>query len=43
MYFRAKEYFQKLEEIYGVSRSIHSMDGADHFRYRQGHGAVILS
>ncbi len=35
MYFRAKEYFQKLEEIYGVSRSIHSMDGADHFRYRK--------
>ncbi|MCY4617678.1 MAG: cytochrome P450 [Chloroflexi bacterium] len=35
MHFRAKEYFQRLEEIYGVSRSIHSMDGADHFRYRK--------
>lgn len=35
MYFRAKEYFEKLEDIYGVSRSIHSMDGADHFRYRK--------
>ena len=35
MYFRAKEYFQRLEEIYGVARSIHSMDGAEHFRYRK--------
>ncbi len=35
MYFRAKEYFQRLEESYGVARSIHSMDGAEHFRYRK--------
>ncbi len=35
MHLRAKEYFRRLGEIYGVSRSIHSMDGADHFRYRK--------
>jgi cytochrome P450 len=32
---RSKEYLASTEEAYGSSRTIHSMDGADHFRFRK--------
>ena len=32
---RAKEYFEGVDKAYGVSRSMHSVDGADHFRFRK--------
>ncbi len=35
MYMRSQDYFQGVNEAYGAARSIHSMDGADHFRYRK--------
>ena len=35
MYLRAADYFHDLENVYGATRSIHSLDGADHFRYRK--------
>ena len=34
-YLRSQDYFQRVNEVYGSARSIHSMDGADHFRYRK--------
>ena len=35
LYLRSSDYFQGVNEVYGSARSIHSMDGADHFRYRK--------
>lgn len=35
MYLRSSDYFEGVNEAYGSARSIHSMDGADHFRYRK--------
>ena len=35
IYFQAKEYFKGIERVYGARRTIHSVDGADHFRYRK--------
>ncbi len=35
LYLRAKEYFEGVDKAYGVSRSMHSIDGADHFRFRK--------
>ena len=35
MYLRSKDYFENLERVYGSSRTIHSLDGADHFRFRK--------
>ena len=35
MYLRSKEYFEIVDKAYGVSRSMHSTDGADHFRFRK--------
>ncbi len=35
LYLRSKEYFQDVDKAYGVSRSIHSTDGADHFSFRK--------
>ena len=35
MYLRSHDYFQDVNDAYGSARSIHSMDGADHFRYRK--------
>ena len=35
VYLRAKEYFEGVDKAYGVSRSMHSVDGADHFRFRR--------
>ena len=32
---RSKEYFEGVDKAYGVSRSMHSIDGADHFRFRK--------
>jgi cytochrome P450 len=34
-FLRAKEYLAPVEAAHGVSRTIHSMDGADHFRFRK--------
>ena len=34
-YLRSSDYFQGVNDVYGSARSIHSMDGADHFRYRK--------
>ena len=31
----SKEYFEGVDKAYGVSRSMHSIDGADHFRFRK--------
>ena len=35
VYLRSKEYFEDVDKVYGVSRSMHSIDGADHFRFRK--------
>ncbi len=35
MYLRSKDYFEGMEKVYGASRTIHSLDGADHFRFRK--------
>ena len=35
IFLRAKEYFEGVDKAYGVSRSMHSIDGADHFRFRK--------
>ncbi len=35
LYLRSKEYLASIEAAYGVSRTIHSTDGADHFRFRK--------
>ncbi len=35
LFLRAKEYFEGVDKAYGVSRSMHSIDGADHFRFRK--------
>jgi hypothetical protein len=35
MYLRSKDYFEGLEKVYGASRTIHSLDGGDHFRMRR--------
>ncbi len=35
LYLRSKEYFEGVDKAYGVSRSVHSIDGADHFRFRK--------
>ena len=34
-YLRAKDYLSQFETVWGVARSIASMDGADHFRMRK--------
>ena len=34
-YLRAKDYLTQFETVWGVARSIASMDGADHFRMRK--------
>ena len=40
VFLRSKEYFEGVDKAYGVSRSMHSIDGADHFRFRKSlHGA----
>ncbi len=33
---RSKEYLASVEEAHGVSRTIHTMDGSDHFHFRKG-------
>ncbi|MDE0540446.1 MAG: cytochrome P450 [Rhodospirillales bacterium] len=35
VFLRSKEYFEGVDKAYGVSRSVHSTDGADHFRFRK--------
>ena len=35
VFLRAKDYFEGVDKAYGVSRSMHSTDGADHFRFRK--------
>ncbi len=35
VHLRSKEYFEGVDKAYGVSRSVHSTDGADHFRFRK--------
>ena len=35
VFLRSKEYFEGVDKAYGVSRSVHSVDGADHFRFRK--------
>ena len=35
VHLRSKEYFEGVDKAYGVSRSMHSTDGADHFRFRK--------
>ena len=35
LFLRSKEYFEGVDKAYGVSRSMHSIDGADHFRFRR--------
>ncbi len=35
LFLRAKEYFEGVDKAYWVSRSMHSVDGADHFRFRK--------
>ena len=35
LFLRSKEYFEGVDKAYGVSRSMHSVDGADHFRFRK--------
>ena len=35
LFLRSKEYFEGVDKAYGVSRSMHSIDGADHFRFRK--------
>ena len=35
VFLRSKEYFELVDKAYGVSRSLHSIDGADHFRFRK--------
>ena len=35
VFLRSQEYFEGVDKAYGVSRSMHSVDGADHFRFRK--------
>ena len=35
LFLRSKEYLAPVEEAHGASRTIHSMDGADHFHLRR--------
>ena len=35
LYLRSKQYFAPIDDMYGATRSIHSADGADHFRMRK--------
>ncbi len=35
LFLRSKEYLSPVEEVHGVSRTIHTMDGADHFHFRK--------
>ena len=35
LYLRSKEYLAGIEEVYGVSRTVHSVDGTDHFQFRK--------
>ena len=35
LFLRSKEYFEGVDKAYGVSRSMHSVDGADHFHFRK--------
>ena len=35
VYLRAREYLTSVEEAHGTSRTIHTMDGADHFHLRR--------
>ncbi len=35
VFLRSKDYFEEVDKAYGVSRSMHSVDGADHFRFRK--------
>ena len=43
MYLRAKDYFESFENVLGAARSIHSLDGADHFRLRKALQPALLS
>ena len=36
LFLRSKEYLASVEEAHGASRTIHTMDGADHFHFRKG-------
>ena len=35
LFLRAKDYLSPVEEAHGASRTIHSMDGTDHFHFRK--------
>ena len=35
LYLRSKEYLAGIEKVYGVSRTVHSVDGTDHFQFRK--------
>ena len=43
LFLRTKEYFEGVDKAYGVSRSMHSIDGADHFRFRKSLQPVYSS
>ena len=35
LFLRSRDYLASIEEAHGTSRTVHSMDGADHFRFRR--------
>ena len=35
LYLHSREYLAGIEKVYGVSRTIHSVDGTDHFQFRK--------
>jgi cytochrome P450 len=35
LYLHSGEYLAGIEKVYGVSRTVHSTDGADHFKFRR--------
>ena len=35
LFLRSKDYLAKVEEAHGTSRTVHTMDGTDHFRFRK--------
>ena len=35
MYLRAEDYLEDFEKVYGASRILPALDGADHFRFRK--------
>jgi cytochrome P450 len=36
LFLRSKDYLAKVEAAHGTARTVHTMDGADHFRFRSG-------